>query len=326
VHKARPQEWEAAVLMVNDSPVIIQVALNGMTTKDVNPAVPRTPAEVAADGIACVAEGAAIIHTHTDDPNYGGTGVHDPEPYVQAWTPILDRYPDAIVYPTIEGGGPHTSIEQRTGHIRELHRRGLLRCSIADLGTSNTAGLDEHGVPTATDSLFVDTVGDAHYLFDFYRRQRLGAIIGITEPGAMRVLMGFDRRGLVPQGSLVQLGFLGPRALVGLPPTPAALDLYLDMMDGSELPWLVAGDNPIANGLAEYALERGGHIRVGLEDAGAAGTTNIDMVRQAVQLAEKVGRPVASPRQAADILGLPRHSYGYLEVPGAHAAAETSVS
>jgi len=42
------------------TPVIIEAALNGTTTKDRNPNVPRSPEEIAADA------GAAIVHNHVD--------------------------------------------------------------------------------------------------------------------------------------------------------------------------------------------------------------------------------------------------------------------
>ena len=51
-------------------PVIVEVAMNGNLPKRVNPQVPRTPDEVAEQGMACIAEGAAILHNHTDDPSH----------------------------------------------------------------------------------------------------------------------------------------------------------------------------------------------------------------------------------------------------------------
>ena len=36
-----------------DTAVIIEVALNGVTSKDRNPNVPRSPEEVSADALAC---------------------------------------------------------------------------------------------------------------------------------------------------------------------------------------------------------------------------------------------------------------------------------
>jgi uncharacterized protein (DUF849 family) len=46
---------------------------------------------------------------------------------------------------------------------------------------------------------------------------------------------------------------------------------------------------------------------VGLEDyAGTGQPTNEELVRDAVRLARAAGRPVATPEEAASILGLPQ--------------------
>jgi 3-keto-5-aminohexanoate cleavage enzyme len=48
------------------TPVIIEAAINGGNTKDRNPHTPTTPDEIAADALACIAAGAAIVHNHVD--------------------------------------------------------------------------------------------------------------------------------------------------------------------------------------------------------------------------------------------------------------------
>ena len=48
-------------------PVIIEAAINGATSKERNPNSPLAPEEIAADALACLAAGAAIIHNHIDD-------------------------------------------------------------------------------------------------------------------------------------------------------------------------------------------------------------------------------------------------------------------
>ncbi|MEU1276147.1 3-keto-5-aminohexanoate cleavage protein [Streptomyces sp. NPDC005799] len=293
--------------MADETPAIIEVSLNGATTKTVNPHVPRTPAEVTSDVLACLDAGAAIVHSHTDDPNFGGTGRHDPTPYIEAWEPVLKKRPDALLYPTMEGGGPHTTIAVRAEHLRVLAAERLMRIAIVDMGTTNMGGLDAKGVPTASETLFINTNGDAHYMFDLCRESRLAPSIGIIEPGSIRVLLGFWRNGLLPQGAYVRLMFGGEKALCGLPPTRSALDLYLDMLEGTNLPWSVAtiGGNSLENGIARYALERGGHVRLGLEDLAAPGPSNVDLVRGAVELINEVGRPVATPTDTAALLKLP---------------------
>ena len=49
---------------MSDHPVIIEVAINGATTKDQNPHVPLTEDEIVADALACFEAGAAIVHHH----------------------------------------------------------------------------------------------------------------------------------------------------------------------------------------------------------------------------------------------------------------------
>ena len=48
-------------------PVIIEAALNGVTSKARNPHVPTAPEEIAADARAAIAAGAAIVHNHIDE-------------------------------------------------------------------------------------------------------------------------------------------------------------------------------------------------------------------------------------------------------------------
>jgi uncharacterized protein (DUF849 family) len=59
-------------------------------------------------------------------------------------------------------------------------------------------------------------------------------------------------------------------------------------------------DTPVA----QLALERGGHLRVGLEDWDS-GPTNAEQVAAAAQLARSCGREIASIAACAATLGLP---------------------
>ena len=96
--------------------------------------------------------------------------------------------------------------------------------------------------------------------------------------------------------------------LCGLPNTPSALDAYLEMLSDSQMAWavsVVSGD-VFERGVARHALERGGHLRVGLEDyAGPEQPTNLELVERAIEVAAEVGRPIASSAEAAVLLDLP---------------------
>ena len=58
-------------------------------------------------------------------------------------------------------------------------------------------------------------------------------------------------------------------------------------------------------------MAMGGHVRTGLEDnlfyhKGVLAESNAQLVARLVRIADEVGRPVATPDQAREILGLPR--------------------
>ena len=289
--------WEA-------SPVIIECAINGATSKDDNPNVPVEPAEIAADALACIDAGAAIVHNHID--RYGLDEVEAAERYLEAWRPVLEARPDALVYPTVHFGGG-ISYE----HLVPLAAAGL-RVGIADPGSVNLGGTDAEGVPRGG-FVYANSFDAIARAFAICREHQLGPSLAIYEPGFLRAVLAWWRAGRLPQGSMIKLyfsterGYLG--APFGLPPTPLALDAYLELLEGCDLPWAVSvvGGDVVASDIAEPALAQGGHLHLGLEFFGGDRTpTNVALVTEAVELCRSVGRRPATPDEAAALLGLPR--------------------
>jgi uncharacterized protein (DUF849 family) len=200
------------------------------------------------------------------------------ELYLEAWHPILRVRPDVLLYPTVGFGG---SIEERYAHVALLAEAGVLRVGLVDPGSVNLG-----------DFVYVNSTTDIAHEVGLCAQHRLGPSVSIFEPGFLRAALALHRDGHLPAGALIKPG----------------LDAYLEMLDGSGLPWSVAvvGGDLVASGLARLALERGGHLRVGLEDhAGARTPTNEELVREAAALVREVGRPVASCAEAAELLGVP---------------------
>jgi len=148
------------------APLIIEAALNGGTPKARNPNVPRSPAEIAADAIRCIDAGATVIHNHNDDPVIGGSGRHDPDPYLEAWRAVLNERPDAILYPTMASGAPQVTIERRYSHVESLAAAGVLGMGLIDPGSTNLGGADADGLPRPVDSVYQNTYRDARYMFE----------------------------------------------------------------------------------------------------------------------------------------------------------------
>ena len=67
----------------------------------------------------------------------------------------------------------------------------------------------------------------------------------------------------------------------------------------------VLGGDVVGCGLAERAIRRGGHVRVGLEDyAGPAVPSNAELLRAAVALVERLGCTPATIAETRAILGV----------------------
>ena len=292
-------------------PLIIEAALNGGTPKSRNANVPVTPAEITADAFASMAAGAALVHSHIERIQI--TGDAAVERYLEGYAPVLAARPDAILCGTVALG---RDVEARFGHYRGLAAAGV-RMGAFDPGSVNLGTHGDDGLPGRS-FVYATSHDEIAWLAALHRDERLGPSIAIYEPGWLRAVLSYERAGRLPAGALVKLYFGGRYNFLdgkrsdvtfGLPPTEKALDAYLEMLEGSSLNWAVAaiGDCVVETGLAKLAIERGGHVRVGLEDfGGERQPSNVELVAEVVALAQVAGRSVAPPRQAAEILGLPR--------------------
>lgn len=292
------------------TPVILEAAINGVTTKARNPNVPRSPTEITADALRCLEAGASIVHNHTDDPIFDGvTAAHSPAPYIEAWRPVLEKHPGAFLYPTMTGGGPHTTVEQRYGHLPAIARAGCLTMGIVDPGSVNIGTLDADGTPSTHDTIYLNSNADVRYMVDTCDSLAVPINFSIFDGSFMRMAAAYLRAGRIRHGGIVKIFFGSPLASFGIPASEAGLVAYLEMLGDCELPWSVAipGGDLLSNEVAGLALERGGHLRVGLEDhAGPGQPTNVEILERAAKLCSDVGRPLARPDEAARLMKVAR--------------------
>jgi 3-keto-5-aminohexanoate cleavage enzyme len=103
--------------------------------------------------------------------------------------------------------------------------------------------------------------------------------------------------------------FLGWPGGTWLPPTPKSLSYMLDYLPENCIWNLSVQDSEAHWGLMTQAIMLGGHVRVGWEDnpyiaPGVFAERNSELVRKVRELARSLGRPIASPEEARQILGL----------------------
>ena len=299
-----------ATTAIRDIPVIIEVAINGITTPEINPHVPLTAEAIGADAVACLDGGAAIIHTHNFDISL--TGADAAGPYIEAMGPVLAARPDALWYPTLTSGGDH---QARNAHLPLIAAEVPLRMGVVDPGSTNIGTAGPDGLPVG--GTYKNDYADIRASFEMCRDHQWGPALAIYEPGFLQCVLAYHRAGRLPAGSMAKLYFGGEWGLTrrsrgvtfGLSPTKHALLAYLDMLEGTDIPWSVSvwGGDLMATPVARLALELGGHLHVGIEEFydPDRSPTNQELLAEAVALCARVGRPVATSAETADMLGLP---------------------
>lgn len=259
----------------------LEVAVNGPWGRRRQPGAPVRVADIVAEGVACAREGAAIVHVHAYDEASGRQ--RDEAGLYERIIEGIRSQVDCIVYPTIPFGGEHTP-QSRYAAIEALGRRGLLECAVVDPGSVNLDG-------------FVYLNPDEHirHGLELAARYRFHPGYAIYEPGFLRLGAQLAREAAAPQ-PIYRFMFSQGFAF-GFPPARYALEAYLQLLADTApgAPWMVAGLDVDVLPLAGAAAARGGHVRVGLEDA-PLGTAraNLEWVRAARREIETAGSSLAS--------------------------------
>ena len=297
-----------------EQPVIIEAAINGETQPDRNPNAPRKAEEIIADVFRCLDAGASVIHAHSD--NIRRTGREAADGYLAAWRTILAERPDTLWYPTLGvSAGVGVDMAESISHIDHLAEEIPMRLGLCDPGSTNIGGPDDEGLPVGI--VYSNSYDDVRTCFAQAERLKIGPSLAIYEPGWLRTTLAFHFAGRLPRGAMVKLYFgadyglfaTKPGVSFGLAPTENALRAFLDLLEGTGLPWSVSvwGGDLFETPIARQALEAGGHLHLGLEEHfhPTHKPTNQEIVEQGVALAKEVGRPIATVEDTIRILDLP---------------------
>ncbi|HXW21133.1 MAG TPA: 3-keto-5-aminohexanoate cleavage protein [Roseiarcus sp.] len=280
--------------------VWIEAALNGPWSRARQPGIPDTVEAIIAEGIACAAAGACIIHVHAYDR--GGPQTFDWRVYARIIDGIRSKA-DTPVYPSIPsqgvGGGPAAfDAAARFEHIEALAARGLLEFAVIDPGSVNFTELSvsRNSPPAAT---YLNPESHLRHALAFAKRYGFHPAYAIYEPGFLRAGAALARA-LGVKTPIYRLMFSETFAF-GFPPKPYALAAHAALLDEEApgAPFMIAGLGVDVRPLIPETIRRGGHIRVGLEDAPfGCPSSNQALVEEAVRL---VRAESAEPASAAEM-------------------------
>lgn len=267
-------------------PLIITAAIVGAEVmREHTPFIPYTPDEIAAEAQRCYEAGASIVHVHgrRDD----GTPTQDRDTYEKVLTAISERCPLIVQFST--GGAVGMTVEER---IEAL----VLAPEMATLTT---------GTVNFGDDVFLNSL------------PMIREIAGnLQSAGITPEIEVFDAAMIENALDLLEAGLLELPLhfdfVLGVPGALKAQEENLDFLC-SKLPpdstWSVAAMGRHQIPMATLAIQKGGHVRVGLEDniylrKGVLAKGSYQLVEVIAEKAAEFGRPIASPAETRRILGL----------------------
>lgn len=277
----------------------VEVALNGPWGQTRQPMMPIAVDDIIKEAVDVATAGAGIVHFHAYDAE---TRIQrdDWQIYARIIEGIRSRV-DVITYPTIPLAGSALTREARTAeeryrHIDELGRRGLMEWAVVDPGSVNFTRFDAHRTGEAG-FIYLNPEDHVREGMRVCVKHGIRPSFAIYEPGFAR--LGADLAGKFPglKRPIYRWMFSDEFAW-GFPPKPYGLDAYLALLSevspGS--PWMIAGLGVDVEPLIPETLARGGHLRIGLEDAHFRDNrSNAQIVEQALRLLQKNGAASASP-------------------------------
>jgi 3-keto-5-aminohexanoate cleavage enzyme len=277
----------------------IEASLNGPWGRNRQPNIPVRVEEIVAEGVAVAKAGCAIVHVHAYDEQTGRQR-DDWETYARIIEGIRAQA-DVIVYPTIPLAGSSYAgdrTRRRFAHIEELARRGLLEWTVLDPGSVDFARFESIRDADAG-FVYENSLSDIHDGMRVAQEHQLHAGFAIYEPGFSRLGAALAAAYGVP--SPIYRFMFSEEFAWGFPPKPEYLDAHRALLNevAPGAPWMIAGLGVDIRPLISHAVARGGHIRVGLEDARWGDQhTNAQLVEDAVARIRAAG---GEPATSADV-------------------------
>ena len=286
--------------------VMIACAVTGSAdTPGRNPAVPVTPAQIAASAIDAAKAGAAIVHIHVRDPQTTRPSM-DPALYREVVECIRASGTDVLINLTTGPGarfipglddplkpGPGSTLSLPAERVRHVVELAPEICSL-DMGSMNMGG-----------QVFINTPAHLEAM-----------AVAIRDAGVTPELEVFEAGHLMLAKRLIETGHVKPPGLFqiclgiswGQPATSEAV-AYMRGLLPPDCVWFAFGISLYQFPMAAQTVLLGGHVRVGLEDnlyleKGKLTPSNAALVEKAAKIIEILGDQVATPAQARQMLGL----------------------
>lgn len=288
--------------------VIIEARVNEYATReDGNLHVPYTPEEIAEAAAQCREAGAAIVHFHAREAD--GSPGHQPHLYGETIAKIRQKS-DILVHPTL-GYVTLGPKEQRISHIAALANDPVRRPDFApvDMGSVNVDKYDARRKTYLSENLvYTNSTETLRYLIEKINATGIKLYVVSWNIGFTRITESFLEMGLVPEPVFLCFCLTDSWYLGGHPGTIRGLQAHLDFLPRQyRIEWTVCNFGGNVFPAAAAAIAEGGHVSIGLGDWAypeLGYPANAELIHRTVGLVREMGREVATPDEARELLAI----------------------
>jgi 3-keto-5-aminohexanoate cleavage enzyme len=271
--------------------LIITIAPTGnVPTRELTPHAVLTNDEIVADLVKCQELGASVAHVHVRDENLMPTSER------ARYEDLLNKMDaaglDLVRQVSTGARGGENTVEWR-GQMLDLPQAEMASLST---GSSN--------FPTSTNSNAPGLIKD---LAKKMKDNNLKPEIEIFDVSMIHQAVFLQKKSLIKEGP-IQFNFV-LNVPGSLPATPKNLMFLVDNLPEGAT-WTVSGIGKSQVQMITMAIAMGGHVRTGLEDVliydyeTGEMATNAQLIERVVKIAKAVGREIATPEEARQMLGL----------------------
>jgi len=297
--------------------ILITCAVTGsIHTPSMSPHLPVTGDEIADQAIGAAKAGAAILHLHARHPETGQPSAD--VDHFMGFLPRIHEGCDAVLNLST-GGSAIMSLDQRLAAPKRVEpemaslNMGSMNFALYPMAERITDWQHDWEKPflEGTDDLvFKNTPRDiGRILTDLGKDRGARFEFECYDLSHLYMLKHFVDRGFVQAPLFIQFVF---GVLGGMGPDPENLTHLVRIADklfGEDYMFSVLAAGRHQMPLITMAAAMGGHVRVGLEDSltiarGTLAENNAQQVAKIRDIVEGLGREVATPDEARQILGL----------------------
>lgn len=295
------------------SPLIISCSITGgQHGAEANPNLPESPEAQAQSIYDAYNAGASLVHVHARRPENRSLDSINTEDYVKVNHLIREKCPDIIINNTCIGGRIIDTENRTVSDLLNVSLRAKPEVASIDI-TTTTARMKMKARKAPLSGRDEDYIKHFDYI--------------MNDEDAVEILRQMEENGVKPEWEMYNLTDMkrlhnliaagktkGPHWVQmlfggnGVQPCAQSMELAAQLLPADSI-FSVIAIGAAATAMSTLAIIMGHHIRVGLEDAvyyapHQLAESNAQLVERAVRIAKELGRPIATPEQAREMLGL----------------------